>query len=351
MRRGRRRVTGASVTKPVRQDAAATPRLPSSSVARRLLAALLALSLLAVASAAPAKEKINIRVAIGDQSAEMFSSPLYQALHLKRTRYFIEWNAIDQPDELAKADDFVAAAKLNGVSVLMHISTDNVNADPPSPLPSARGYRRKVNALIRRFKPQGVKDWGVWNEANHRSQPTHAHPARAARYFMQMRSICRGCTIVALDVLDQAGVEGYIHRWFAALGRSNASKARVVGIHNYSEVNRKLKRGTNRYPGTSRIIDAAVAHNREAKFWYTETGGHVKLFRTCDVNRAADRTVYMFSLAKRFRKFIRRLYTYNWTPTPTCDDATRFDAGIVEPDGTPRPAYHVIKSRLKGFRR
>ncbi len=316
-----------------------------------LVFVLAALTLLAGASAAPAKKKINIRVAIGDQSPEMFSSPFYQALHLKRTRYFIEWNAIDQPDVLARADAFVAAARLHGVSVLMHVSTDNINADPRSPLPSVRAYRRKVSALIRRFKPQGVKDWGVWNEANHRSQPTQKNPARAARYFMQMRSICRGCTIVALDVLDQAGVEEYVHRWFAALGESKARHARIVGIHNYSEVNRKLKKGSNRYPGTSRIIAAARAHNRDAKFWYTETGGHVKLFGTCDVDRAADRTVYMFSLAKRFRKFIRRLYTYNWTPTPTCDDATRFDAGIVEPDGTPRPAYHVIKSRLRGFKR
>ena len=321
---------------------------------RRLLVSLLltAVALLAVASPAQAKAKIDIRVGIGDQSPEMFSSPLYQALQLKRTRYFIEWNAIDQPDELAKADAFVEAARQHGVRVLLHISTDNINAQPRSPLPSARGYRRKVHALIKRYKPQGVKDWGVWNEANHRSQPTQNNPARAARYYMQMRSLCKGCAIVALDVLDQAGAEAYIHRWFAALGRSKSRDVRIVGIHNYSEVNRKLKQGSNRYPGTGRIIAAARAHNRSTKFWYTETGGHVKLFRTCDVDRAADRTVYMFSLAKRFRKFIRRLYTYNWTPaTPACDDATRFDAGIVNPDGSPRPAYHVIKSRLSGFKR
>ena len=310
---------------------------------------LVALGLLAGAPAAQAK--INIRVGIGDQSATMFASPFYQELRLRLTRYFIEWNAIDQPDQLAMADEFVATARANGVKVLMHISTDNINAEPRSPLPSARGYRRKVHALVKRYKPQGVSDWGAWNEANHRSQPTQNDPQRAARYFMHMRSVCRGCTIVALDVLDQAGVEGYIDRWFAALGRANAGKANIIGIHNYSEVNRKLTKGSNRFPGTGRIIAAARAHNRAARFWYTETGGHVKLFRTCDTARAGDRTKYMFSLAKRFRRYVRRLYTYNWTPTPTCDDATRFDAGIVDPDGTPRLAYHVIKSRLKGFRR
>ena len=310
---------------------------------------LVALGLLAGAPAAQAK--INIRVGIGDQSATMFASPFYQELRLRLTRYFIEWNAIDQPDQLAMADEFVATARANGVKVLMHVSTDNINAEPRSPLPSARGYRRKVHALVKRYKPQGVSDWGAWNEANHRSQPTQNDPQRAARYFMQMRSVCRGCTIVALDVLDQAGVEGYIDRWFAALGRANAGKANIIGIHNYSEVNRRLTTGSNRFPGTGRIIAAARAHNRAARFWYTETGGHVKLFRTCDTARAGDRTKYMFSLAKRFKRYVRRLYTYNWTPTATCDDATRFDAGIVDPDGTPRPAYYVIKSRLNGFRR
>jgi hypothetical protein len=321
-----------------------------SSVARPLLIVLLAAaSLLAVAPAAPAR--VNIRVGIGDQNATMFASPFYGALHLKRTRYFIEWNAIDQPDQIAKADLFVAAAKLHGVKVLMHISTDDINAEPRSPLPSVHGYRKKVKALIRRYRPRGVSDWGAWNEANHSSQPTQQNPRRASQFFEQMRSLCRGCTIVALDVLDLGGVQRYINRWFAALGRSNARKAMIIGIHNYSEVNRRLTKGSDKHPGTKRIIDTARAHNRSAKFWYTETGGHVKLFGTCSTARAADRTAFMFSLAKKFRRFIQRLYTYNWTAaTPACDDATRFDAGIVNPDGSPRPAYNVIRSKLKAFR-
>jgi len=36
----------------------------------------------------------TVRVGIADQSANMFASPPYKALDLKRTRYFIEWTAI-----------------------------------------------------------------------------------------------------------------------------------------------------------------------------------------------------------------------------------------------------------------
>ena len=310
------------------------------------------LSLLAVPAAAPAAT--NVSVGIGDQNAGMFANPNYKALGLKKTRYFIEWNAIDQPAELAEAAAFVGAAKSSGVKVLMHISTDDINSKPRKKLPSLSAYRSKVKALVKIFKPLGVKEWGAWNEANHKSQPTEKNPRRAAGFFKQMRAVCSGCTIVALDVLDQAGVERYIGRFFKALGKSNASKAKVIGIHNYSEVNRKLRKGSKQFPGTKKIIDATRKHHRSAKFWYTETGGIVKIGKTaqfkCSPSRAADRTKYMFTLTKKFKKFIKRLYTFNWTPTQNCQTA-QFDAGLINPDGTTRPAYDVIKGQLKNFKK
>ncbi len=71
----------------------------------------------------------------------------------------------------------------------------------------------------------------------------------------------------------------------------------------------------------------------------------------CNPNRAADRIAYMFKLAKRYRKFIKRLYSFNWSPTPHCATTARFDAGLIDPDGTPRPGYTVFKSKLAGFKK
>jgi len=316
---------------------------------------LLVLALLAVPASASA---VNIRVGIGDQSPAMFANPNYKALNLKITRYFIEWNAIDDTEQLAKADAFVAAASASRVKVLMHISTDNINVGKPR-LPSVAAYRRSVGALIARYKPRGVTDWGAWNEANHKTQPTARSPRRAAQFFGEMRKLCTRCNIVALDVLDQAGVERYIASFYKAAG-ANAARARIVGIHNYSEVNRRLNERRKRtesvrkYPGTKRIIAAVRKANRSAKFWYTETGGVTKLAGgfPCDDARAADRTRYMFSLAKKFDTFIDRLYTYNWTAAgPRCEDGTRFDAGLVNADGSPRPAFAVFRSHLRSYKR
>jgi hypothetical protein len=316
-------------------------------VSRRLFPLLIVLALLAVPASASA---VNIRVGIGDQSPAMFANSDYQALNLKLTRYFIEWNAITDSAELAKADTFVAAARARGVKVLMHISTADIKNGTPK-LPSVANYRKRVGALIKRYKPKGVTDWGAWNEANHKTQPTSKSPRSAALFFGQMRKLCTGCTIVALDVLDQRGVESYIAKFFKAAG-ADAARVRVVGIHNYSEVNRKIKKYTNTYPGTLRIIKAVQKANKTAKFWYTETGGLTKQGTAfpCDDKRAADRTQYMFTLAKRYQRYIQRLYTYNWTPSVDCEESV-FDGGLVNLDGTLRPAYSVFKRNLASFRR
>jgi hypothetical protein len=314
---------------------------------RLLVPLLLALGLLAVPGSASAA-KINVAVGIGDQSPQMFSDANYKALKLKKTRYFIEWDAATHPDELAKADEFVDAANGAGVKVLMHISTNNLTARRAK-LPSVAQYKTAVGALIRRYKPRGVTDWGAWNEANHVTQPTFRSPQRAAQFYRTMKTLCAGCTIVALDVLDQRGVESYIKRWFAAAGPSGAT-AKVIGIHNYSQVNRRItaKQASDKYPGTARIIAAVRKSNRVAKFWYTETGGVVNFGSlTCDTARAANRLKFMFDLLKTYDKDVDRLYSYNWYGA----DCTGFDAGLVEADGTLRRGYNVFKSRMSGVRR
>ncbi len=320
---------------------------------RRVTPLLIVLGLLAVPASASA---VNIRVGIGDQSPLMFSNSNYQSLNLKLTRYFIEWNASSQPVELAEAKAFVLAASARGVKTLVHISTDNIKSGTPR-LPSVAAYRKSVGALIKALKPLGVTDWGAWNEANHSTQPTSKSPRRAAQFYGEMRRLCTGCTIVALDILDQAKAEQYIASFFKAAG-ANAARVSVVGIHNYSEVNRKLtekrKRteSIKRYPGTKRIIAAVQKVNKRAKFWYTETGGLTKQGTAfpCDNERAADRTRYMFTLAKKFDRYIDRLYTYNWTPSPVCEDS-EFDGGLINPDGSARPAFNVFKSNLRNFKR
>jgi hypothetical protein len=297
-----------------------------------------------LALAAPASARTNVAVGLGDQSEAMFAAPAYQALGLKKTRYFVRWDAMKDTFQRANAERYVAAASAAGVRVFMHVSTNDFRAKRAK-LPSAKLYRREVGRLVRHFRARGVTEWGVWNEANHNSQPTWDNPKRAADYFRQMRAICKGCTIVALDVLDQAGVERYIRRFYAALPASQRRYAKIVGIHNYSDTNRKRSSGTRDIIREVKRRDAT-----RTQFWLTETGGVVEFGKSfpCSERRAASRVTYMFSLARRFRSDIKRLYAYNWQGT---DCQSRFDTGLVRLDGSTRPAYDTFARGLRNFAR
>jgi hypothetical protein len=308
------------------------------SMRRILLLTLIAT--LAIPSAAAART--NVAVGLGDQSAAMFDAPAFKALKVRKTRYFIRWDAIRHPSALAAADTFVAAARRTGVRVLMHISTNDLR-HKRAKLPSVSSYRRNVGRLVRRYRAKGVKEWGTWNEANHKSQPTYRSPRRAAQYFKAMYRFCRGCRIVALDALDQKGVERYIRSFYRALGRTYTRRARVVGIHNYSDTNRY------RSSGTRKIIREVERFNRRTDFWMTETGGVVNFGRSfrCDPVKAARAISYMFTLARRYRRDVTRLYAYNWTGS----DCNGFDAGLTNRDGTLRRGYSTFKSRARSFAR
>jgi hypothetical protein len=148
---------------------------------------------------------------------------------------------------------------------------------------------------------------------------------------------------VAVDVLDQRGVAGYVGRWFRALPRSDRRRKLVIGVHNYSDTNRHRSRGT------ASIIRAARSHDRRARFWMTETGGVVHFGRSfpCSTRRAARSVSYMFTLARKFDRYVERLYAYNWTGA----DCRGFDAGLVSAGGKTRPGYRTFKARARSFAR
>jgi hypothetical protein len=297
---------------------------------------------LAVVAAPPAEgRRTKVAVGIGDQSPAMFAQPTFRALKVRKARTFVRWDAMRRPDERARLDAWIDAARRAGVRPFVHVSTNDLRSKRAK-LISTRQYRRDVGRLVRHVRSRGVRDIGVWNEANHKSQPTWRSPARAAAYYRLMRGMCRRCTVVGLDVLDQAGVERYIARFFRALPPSLRHRRIVVGIHNYSDTNRRRSRGTRA------IIRAVRRYDRRARFWLTETGGVVNFGRSfpCNTRRAASSTAYMFGLARRYDRYLERLYAYNYFGS----GCQGFDAGLVDgATGAPRPAYGVFRSKLGSF--
>ncbi len=326
------------------------PRPCSNTVLKNSTLLLGLCALLVCAAPAQAAEPYDVRFGIGDQSAAMFDHPGFADLRLRQVRYFIHWNVIRDRDERLKARRWVKAARAAGARPFLHISTDDLRAKRGH-LPSVGAYRRDVGRLVRYFRALGVRDFGAWNEANHKSQPTWNNPARVARYWKELRravaKTCnlRHCRAVGLDVLDQRGVERYVRRFVNAAGRGYVRRyMRIVGVHNYSDVNRKRTRGLRA------IIDTVKRYKPDAHYWLTETGALVKFGRSfpCDEERAADRLKYLFQIARNYRRYLQRVYLYNWFGG---DCEIHFDSGLVSRDGTPRPATTPCKRGMQRFKR
>ncbi len=85
--------------------------------------------------------------------------------------------------------------------------------------------------------------------------------------------------------------------------------------------------------------------------WLTETGGVAQFGSFAyDLQRQAKSFKQMFKIAKQ-NKAIKKVYLYNWTGQTNADlpnasgKGRPFDAGLVGPDGQPRPAYEVVRKR------
>jgi hypothetical protein len=289
-------------------------------------------------AAAPQKSDAAVLVGVGDQDASMFTDPLFTQLGVKRARYFPSWIVAQQADEAGWHALWLSGAQAAGVEPLISFNVALGSACPKRPckLPTVRQYTKAFKAFRTRW-PQ-VRVVNPWNEANHRSQPTFKNPKRAAQFYNVVRANCRGCKIVAADVIDEVNME----RWLKVFKRT-AKKPRIWGLHNYRDTN---KRKGQRLGGTKRLLKAV-----KGEVWLTETGGIVKfvlpnghtLFPQSE-SRANAATKRMFALAKRYRSRIKRLYIYHWKQSASDN---RFDAGLVRQDGSPRPAYTTVRNQLR----
>jgi hypothetical protein len=268
-------------------------------------------------------------LAIADQKPQTFSDPLFRKLGVARSRLNTPWNSIfSEPKRL---DEWLQAARADGIEPLIAFEHARGDACPGRPcgLPSIAQYTRAVSAFHKRYP--WVRLLQPWNEANSATQPTGKHPARAAAYYRALRQVCPGCVITSADVLDSGNLERWLGRFEAAL---HGAPTPLWGLHNYSDSNRFRTTGTKRMLASVR-----------GEIWLTEAGGIVSFMtsdgRTAlpyDERRAARSIRFLFSLARLSHR-ITRIYVYQWKID---FPGNRFDAGLVGPDGKPRPSLGVL---------
>lgn len=299
------------------------PTMRSSLAAA--LALLVALSCCAATAHAAAPK---LSVGIGDEDASMFTDPLLAPLRMRRARFVAGWDAaLSAGSERDSADQFLGAARTAGYDVLVSFAHSD-NPGRTTTLPSSSAYAKGVKAFLKRYP--WVRTYSPWDEVNTCSEPTCHNPKAAAGYYRTLKRACPRCTVLAAEVLDSDYTEmrSYLKQYLRYVGKP---VPQLWGLHNYSDVNRFRTIGT-------RTMLATVP----GTVWITEVGGLYSWGRSFppSTSRQVRATQQMFKLATSSSR-IQRLYIYSWNGGGT------FDAGLLWPNGTPRPAYTTVADWLK----
>jgi hypothetical protein len=317
-------------------------------MAFRLLLPLALLAGLVLAQPAQAK----YRVGVGEQNAAMFDQERWQDLKLKRVRFIVPWDWYKHEYERIAVANYMANARLHKQDVLVAFTASRGcytgkkyrKGRRSCKAPSKRQYRSAFRRFDNRYK--WVRTYSAWNEVNHVSQPTYRKPHLAVRYYDVLRreSKRRRFRVMAADVLDISNMERYLRKFM----RKAKGSPRLWGLHNYGDVNRK------RTKYTVKMLDTVPG-----EVWLTETGGQVrftgvKKFRKYSEKRARSATKWMFKIANRYdskrrglRSKITRLFVYKWFGE---ERGARFDAGLMDPDGSPRKAFFVFRKYARRHR-
>ncbi len=304
-------------------------------------------ALLSLFVAAPASAKY--RVGLGEQNQQMFDTASWQSLKLKRVRYLVPWDYAKHRAQRDEANNFMARARGARQDVLVtftarrgcYLPSGRYSKKKACRAPSAKAYRKAFLAFDKAHP--WVRTYSAWNEINHKSQPTFKSPKKAAGYYNVLRKYTgrKKFRAMAADMLDT----GNMSRYLASFKRHAKGKPKLWGLHNYGDVNRK------RTTYTKRMLKSVPG-----ELWLTETGGILKLLPSFKRSRARAkaRTTGMFKLVNRYdtrrrgmRSKITRLFVYSFFGA---DPSARFDAGLVNPDGSPRPAFSVFKSKSRRHR-
>jgi hypothetical protein len=283
----------------------------------------------------------------------MFANPLYQRLiapeptSQRISRYIAPYDVADGSRAnlpfLNSFKLYYQQATVDHVQLMVafyHSELTRSNGTPPKP-PSTALYQRDVQRFMAEF-PR-IKIYQPWNEANRGTISGLLYSpsaAQSAAYYLALKKVCHGCQIAGLDLLDGPSIRptiNYLNQFKSDVARARGTLPTIWGLHNYSDTNRFRTLGTR-----------AVLADTRGQLWLTETGGVVQLGTSfTNVNgsgltRAASALSFMFHLASLSPR-IARLYIFQWSGgTPN----VRFDAGLLDASGVPRPGYYVVCKKL-----
>ena len=290
----------------------------------------------ALALAAPATAQ-GVVVGIADQKPDMFGDPRFGALDINHARLTVPWDAMSYEWQRREVDRWMLAARASNVHPLVSFGHSRLYRRLlPSPSRFVQEFRRF------RLRYPWARTFATWNEANHCGEPTCNREKLVAAYWRKLRRECRGCKILAAELLDMPNMLRWARR-FRHYARVEPS---AWGLHNYVEANRFR---------TDRL--RSLLAQTKGTVWLTEVGGIVKrrVRKKYTVKRIPESAAH----AQRVMRFlfdevipmnprVTRVYLYHWNAATRVDS---WDSALVGPTGRRRPAFDTLRDRLRSLPR
>lgn len=267
-------------------------------------------------------------VGLSDQRPDSLTDPLFQSLDMRVARVAVPWDvALTDTTQL---DEWLAAARTAGLTPMVAFTHGEGERCPEGPcrLPSLAEFTAAFEAFQALYPD--IRTFTVWNEANHRSQPTAGHPELAADFYDAMVERCGECRIVAADVLDDGSMESWTQRFRAR----TTNDPRLWGLHNYGDLTRGETLRTRRF------LDLVPG-----EVWLTEVNAIIRLepIWTFDESRGPRGIRILRFLTDEFPQRLTRVYLYHWRE----GHFIGFDSALTRRDGSARPALEAVGSWLE----
>ena len=203
-------------------------------------------------------------------------------------------------------------------------------------IPTTKVYTKSVKTFIKMF-PQ-VRYYTPWNEPDWVYRPKLANnPKLAASYYNALVKACHRCTVAAGDVYRAAN-QG-LAKWVRSYARYLHGRPKAWALHPYNDV---------RTHTTSQL--RAFMSVTRGPIWFDEISGVLRRghwqYQNQSAAAAGRDEKFLFSLPKRFHR-IARIYHYQWLGTVPAPN-NGWDSGLLNPNGTTRPAYTWVDNAAHG---
>ena len=262
-------------------------------------------------------------IGLADNRPETFADPRFKATGIKRVRVAVPYDDVLLGGQrLAVQDAWFGAARANGIEPMV---TFFRSSRGKTILPTPQEFGEAFRAFRARYP--WVRLFSTWNEANFTAQPTSRDPARTAAFYRIARDQCSEgrCRVLACDFRPDGTRRSA--RWLRIFSRLIGPGPHTWGLSSYVDVNRR-----------STALTRDFLHRTSGPVWVDEVGA-VHFFgkgMRPDIARQTRVMAFLMDTYPRLSPRIERIYVYHWRAAP---NDTLFDAGLLDVDGRPRPAY------------